>query len=102
MSFLFTQPQALLAAATDLAGIGSTLNTASTAAAGPTMGVLAAGADEVSAVVAALFGAHGQRYQSMSAQAAALHSEFVQAMNAAGIAYARAEEANVSLQSAKL
>jgi hypothetical protein len=102
MSFLFTQPQALLAAATDLAGIGSTINTASSTAAAPTTGVLAAGADQVSAAVAALFGAHGQRYQSMSAQAAALHSQFVQAMYAAGAAYARAEEANVSLQSVQL
>jgi hypothetical protein len=102
MSFLFTQPQALLAAATDLAGIGSTLNTASSTAAAPTTGVRAAGADEVSAAVAALFGAHGQRYQSMSAQAAALHSQFVQAMDAAGAVYDRAEEANVSLQSVQL
>jgi len=98
MSFLLTQPQSLLAAATDLAGIGSTLNTASAAAAAPTKGVLAAGGDEVSTAVALLFGAHAQQYQSMSAHAAALHSQFVEAMNAAGNVYASTEAANVALQ----
>ena len=34
--------------------------------------VLAAGADEVSASIAALFGAHAQAYQALSAQAAAV------------------------------
>ncbi|GAB7143497.1 PE-PGRS family protein [Mycobacterium riyadhense] len=94
MSFLFTQPQVLVAAAADLAGIGSTINAATVAAATPTTGMLAAGADEISATIAAIFGAHGQRYQAMSAQAAALHSQFVQALNAAGAAYASAEAAN--------
>ena len=101
MAFLLTQPQSLLAAATDLAGIGSTLNTASAAAAAPTTGVQAAGADEVSAVVAMLFGAHAQQYQAMSARAAALHSKFVEAMNAAGNVYASTEAANVALQNAE-
>ncbi len=55
---------------------------------------MAAGADEVSAAIAALFGAHAQRYQSMSAQAAALHSQFVQTMAAAGGVYAGAEATN--------
>ncbi|MCV7074347.1 PE family protein, partial [Mycobacterium szulgai] len=96
MSYLFTQPQALMMAASDLAGIGSTINTATVAAAMPTTGVLAAGADEISAAMAAIFGAHGQRYQAMSEQAAALHSQIVQNLNAAGGAYASAEAANVS------
>jgi len=100
MSFLLTHPQSLLAAATELAGIGSTLNTASAAAAAPTTGVLAAGGDEVSTAVALLFGAHAQHYQSMSARAAALHGQFVEAMNAAGNGYASTEAANAALQSA--
>jgi hypothetical protein len=85
-----------------LAGIGSTINTAGATASTPTTSVLAAGADQVSAAIAAPFGAHGQLYQAVSAQAAALHSQFVEAMNAAGDAYARAEEANVALQSVQL
>nr|WP_223163860.1 PE family protein [Mycobacterium simiae] len=43
--------------------------------------MLAAGADEVSAAIAALFGTHGQAYQAyraLSAQAVAFHQQFVQ------------------------
>ena len=76
MSFLIATPEFVTAAATDLADIGGTR--AADAAAAPTTGVLAAGADEVSAAVAALFGAHGQAYQATSAQAAAFHNQFVQ------------------------
>ncbi len=68
------------------------------AAALPTTGILAAGADEVSAAIAALFGAHGQAYQALSAQAAALHAQFVQSLNSASGAYAAAETANVEQQ----
>ncbi len=52
------------------------------AALGPISSVFAAGADEVSASIAALFGSHAQVYQALSAQAAQ-HSmqQFVQLMN---------------------
>ncbi|WP_435673750.1 PE family protein, partial [Mycobacterium tuberculosis] len=40
--------------------MGSTLAQANAAALAPTTAVLAAGADEVSAAIASLFGAHGQ------------------------------------------
>ncbi len=55
---------------------------------GPTSGVLAPGADEVSASIAALFDAHSQVYQALSAQAAAFHSQFVQLMNGGAAQYA--------------
>lgn len=42
--------------------------------------IVAAAGDEVSAAVAALFASHSQAYQSISAQAAAFHSQFVQAI----------------------
>jgi hypothetical protein len=58
MSFVLAVPDLVSTAATDLAGIGSTLTQANSAAAAQTTEVLAAGADEVSAAVAALFGAH--------------------------------------------
>jgi hypothetical protein len=60
----------------------------------PTTSVLAAGADEVSASVAALFGAHAQAYQTLSAQAAAFHTQFVQLMNGGAASYASTEAAN--------
>ena len=84
------------AAATNLANIGSAITEANTAAAGQTTSVLAAGADEVSAAVAALFGAHAQSYQALSAQAAAFHQQFVQLMNSGASAYAGAEAANAA------
>ena len=96
MSFLFTQPQLLTEAATNLSGIGSSLTAANTAAALPTTGVMAAGADEISSAMAGVFGSHARQYQAMSAQAANLHEQFVQAMNNAGNAYAGAESANAS------
>jgi PE family len=58
-TYVFTQPQAMATAATDVAGIGSTIREANAAAAGPTTSVVAAAQDEVSAI-SALFGAHGQ------------------------------------------
>ncbi|AIH39019.1 hypothetical protein IQ42_08560 [Mycobacterium tuberculosis] len=71
MSFVIASPEALLAAATDLAAIRSTIRAANAAAAVPTTGALAPAADEVSAGIAALFGAQAQSYQAVSAQAAA-------------------------------
>lgn len=70
MSFVIAVPEFLSAAATDLANLGSTISAANAAASIPTTGVLAAGADDVSAAIAALFGAHAQAYQTISAQAA--------------------------------
>ena len=63
MSFLFTQPQLVTEAATNLSGIGSSLTAANTAAALPTTSVIAAGADEVSAAMAGAFGSHARQYQ---------------------------------------
>ena len=81
MSFVFATPEYVAAAATDLANIGSTINAANAAALAPTSEVLAAGADEVSASIAALFGAHAQAYQAISAAAAQFHQQFVQLMS---------------------
>ncbi len=84
MSFVSVAPEIVVAAATDLAGIGSAISAANAAAAAPTTAVLAAGADEVSAAIAALFSGHAQAYQALSAQAAAFHQQFVQTL--AGVA----------------
>ena len=66
MSYLIAAPEFVSAAATDLAKIGETLSQANATAASPTSSVLAAGADEVSAAIASLFGAHAQAYQALS------------------------------------
>jgi hypothetical protein len=67
MSFVIAAPEYVAAAATDLSNIGSAIGSANMAALGPTSNIVAAGADEVSAQVAALFGAHAQVYQSLRA-----------------------------------
>ncbi len=96
MSFVNAVPEYVAAAATDLANIGSTISSASAAALAPTSGVLAAGADEVSASIAALFGAHAQAYQALSSQAALFHQQFVQLMDGGAAQYAITEAANAS------
>lgn len=96
MSLLTTVPQVLTSAATDLAGIGSTINAAGTAAAVATTRVLPAAADEVSTAIAALFDAHGQAYQRLSARLSEFHDQFVRTLNAGAQAYAGAESANAS------
>lgn len=80
MSFVFAVPEMVAATASDLASLGAALSEATAAAAIPTTQVLAAAADEVSAAIAELFGAHGQEFQALSAQASAFHDRFVRAL----------------------
>ena len=96
MSFVVAAPEFVQAAASDLANLGLTITEANSAALAPTAGVLAAGTDEVSEAVAALFGAHAKAYQTLSAQAAAFHNQFVQLMGVGAGQYAAAEAANAS------
>lgn len=94
MSFVVTAPELVTAAATNLAGIGSALDEATAAAAGPTTGVAAAAADEVSIATARLFGTYGQEFHAATAQATAFHDEFVQLLNGGAVSYLGAEIAN--------
>jgi hypothetical protein len=97
MSFVNAVPQALTAAAGDLAGIGSALAAANTAASAPTAGIEAIAADAVSAALVAVFSAHGLGYQSLGAELAELHEQIVQALRSGGASYAAAEAENASL-----
>jgi PE family len=96
MSYVKVTPAYVAAAASDLANIGATLTSANSAAWGPTSSVLAPGADEVSASIAALFGAHSQNYQALSAQAALFHQQFVHLMSGGAAHYALTEATNAS------
>jgi hypothetical protein len=96
MSFVTTQPEALSAAAANLAGIGSALSAQNSAASVPTTGVVPAAADEVSALTAAQFAAHAQIYQAVSAQAAAIHEMFVNTLGVSAGSYAATEAANAA------
>src|ERR1700758_601500 len=96
MSYVNAALAHVAAAASDLAGIGSTISSANSAALGPTSSVLPPGADEVSMSIAALFGTHSQIYQQLSAQAALFHQQFVQLMSGSAAHYATTETANAS------
>ena len=98
MSLLFAAPELVTAAAGNLAGIGSALEEANSAAAVRTTAIAAA-ADEVSLAVSEAFGTYGQQFQTLSAQAAAYHSEFVSLLNGGATAYVSAELDNAAAAS---
>jgi triacylglycerol lipase len=96
MSFVVAAPEMLASAAADVAGIGSSLSAANAAAAAPTTAVTAAAGDEVSAAITSLFSRHAQQFQTLSAQAAAFHDQFVQTLNSGTGSYASTEAANAA------
>ncbi|MEK1120506.1 PE family protein, partial [Mycobacterium ulcerans] len=96
MSYLIVAPEAMTAAAGDLAGIGSSVAAANAAAAGPTTAMLTAAADEVSTAIAAFFSAHAADYQRLAGQAAALHTQLERVLSAGAVAYAAAETTGTS------
>ncbi|OBI79270.1 PE family protein [Mycobacterium asiaticum] len=96
MSYVFAQPPALAAAATELAGIGSALGDAVTSAAAPTSVIAAAAADEVSSAIAGLFQNLGQEFQTVNAQFGALYAGIVQRLTATVEYYANAEAINTA------
>jgi PE family len=97
MGYVIGAPEMIAAAATDVATIGSTLSAAHKAAAAPTVTLVPAAADEVSASVAHLFSQHAADYQALAGQATAFHEQFVQHLTASAGSYASAEAANASL-----
>ena len=96
MSFVDAVPEAVTAAAGDLAGIGSVL-AAANAAAAPTAGIEALAADAVSAALVAVFSSHGLGYQSLGAELTELHGQIVQALRSSARSYTAAESENASL-----
>ncbi|BBC67515.1 hypothetical protein MMRN_44110 [Mycobacterium marinum] len=96
MSYFIAVPDELALAATELDSIGTTLSAANVAAVLPTTGIPAAGADDVSMAIAALFAGHAQAYQALSTAASTFHTQFVRALNLSGGAYAAADAANAS------
>ncbi|ODQ99709.1 hypothetical protein BHQ20_16335 [Mycobacterium intermedium] len=66
-------------------------------AAAPTIAVLPAAVDEVSAGIAQLISGYGQEYQELAGQAAAFHEQFVQHLTTSASAYAGAEAVSVGI-----
>jgi PE family len=93
MAYVIAAPEAITSAVADWANIGSMLNAAKAASAAPTTGIVVAAEDEVSAAIAAVFSVQGKGFQALSAQAAAFHAQFVQALSGSAGAYKLAEAA---------
>src|SRR5215472_14963790 len=96
MSYVTALPAALASAAGDLESIGGAVTAGNMAAAAPTTGLVPAAADEVSALTAAHFAAHGVLYQELSAQATAIHEQFVTTLGTSGFSYWCTEAANAA------
>ncbi len=94
MAFVTTVPQAIAAAAAQLEGIGNSFTAESSAAAAPTTAVAPAASDEVSALQAGVFSTYGQLYQTVSAQAQAIHQQFVSLLQSSSGSYQETESAN--------
>ncbi|KPN46482.1 PPE family protein, SVP subgroup [Mycobacterium intracellulare] len=87
MSFVTTQPQALAAAAAHLEGLGSPMAVQNGSAAASTTGV-------VEALQALQFATYGDLYQSVSAQANAIHETLVHTLGISAGSYGATEAAN--------
>jgi PE family len=96
MSYVMATPEIMAAAAADVASIGSTLRAAHLAAAVPTVAVLPAAADEVSAGIAQVFSQAAQSFQGLVGKASAYGEQFAQQLTAGGGAYAAAEAVNAA------
>jgi PE family len=62
----------------------------------PTVAVIPAGADEVSAGIARVFSQHAQGYQALAAQAAAFHDQFAQNLATSAFSYTSVENALIN------
>jgi hypothetical protein len=94
MSYVTTAPAAISAAATQLEGVGTSFATESAGAASATTAVSPAAADEVSILQSGVFSTYGQLYQTVSAQAQAIHQQFVNALQQSSGSYQETEGAN--------
>lgn len=94
MSYVIAGPELLTLAANNLAGIGSALEEANSAAAASTTRVVAPALDDVSKLATALFSRHAQAYQTFSAQASEFHAQFVRTLATSAGLYQSAEAIN--------
>jgi PE family len=94
MPFVSVVPEIISAAADNLQSVGLRIQAQNTAVLGRTTGLVPAASDEVSALTAVQFVAHAHAYQTVSAQAAAIHQMFVTMLAGAAGSYAATEAAN--------
>jgi hypothetical protein len=96
MAYVSTAPAAIAAAASQLEGIGNSFAAESAAAATPTTAIAPAASDEVSALQAGTFSTYGQLYQTVSADAQAIHQQFVNLLQSSSNSYQGTEAANAA------
>ncbi len=96
MSFVDVHPEVLAGAASQFGAIGASMNAQDAAAAEPTTSVVPAAADPVSALIAAQFAMHARMFQSVSAQATAVHEMLAKTMAANANSYAMTEATNAA------
>ena len=94
MSYVNTAPAAISEAATQLEGVGNSFAAESAGAATPTTAISPAAADEVSILQSGVFSTYGQLYQTVSAQAQAVHQQFVNTLQQSSGSYQETEGAN--------
>jgi pyridoxal/pyridoxine/pyridoxamine kinase len=96
MSNVIAQTEALAAAAGKLHTINEALKAGNAAAAAPTVGIMPAAGDLVSALTAAQFASHARLYQTVSAHAAAVQEFMATMLGASSGSYAATEAANAA------
>src|SRR6202012_3049228 len=94
MSYVTTAPAAISEAATQLEGVGISFAAESAGAAAPTTAIAPRAADEVSILQSGAFSTYGQLYQTVSAQAQAIHQQFVNTLQQSSGSYQDTESAN--------
>ncbi len=101
MSVLKTIPEELIAAATQLEGIGTSLTAQNAAAAAPTTSIAPAASDQVSAIQAAVFAGYGTLYQQIAAEAQAIQQQFTSTLGLSSGTYSATEAANAATSTAQ-
>jgi hypothetical protein len=96
MAYVIAAPEMMTSAATDLATIASNVSAAHLAAAAPTVAVIPAAADEVSAGIAHVFSQQAANYQALAGKAAAFHDRFVATLHASAGSFAATEAASAA------
>ena len=94
MSFVTAMSEVMTTTAGGLQDVGAAVTAGNAAAATPTTGVIPAAADAVSALTAVQFATHAQMYQAISAQAEAIHQQFVSTLGMSAASYEATEAAN--------
>ena len=94
MSVLKTIPEELIAAASQLEGLATSLTAQTAGAAAPTTAVAPAAADSVSTLQSAVYSSYGSWYQQIAAEAQAVQQQIVATLGINSSSYTASEAAN--------